>query len=697
MPNLEPELPYDGKIYSVYNPIFKKHIEVSEKIYEEYLKKNEALLAINPAAAKNLNPHFYYPFQNYAMIYQKDAVLIKGSDVNTFLQSYVKMREVYHGAKNCNILLQKPRVLDILRMQRSDDTTNYKYIIDSDPNIRACVSANENFIRYICGKKTIPVKIPFVETEGAIRFTYDIDFNFDNNDEHIGSQLKKNFNQTKNMDKIFVPFIENNRTINLTYDPENDIYINNDSAFIAKLGALVSNGTITKNDAGRIIEHISAYFVSFRKHSQGKLSDVEKAAHNVDTSSELTKGLFYDRIISYGLDYKDLAILFWKRQEAINELYRRDAQIHKLFKEGILSDCRINKTDCNDFAKEYYDMLGSADTFIIANNTCKLYKEMCWFNKYKHLFQKQSVAKPIVNIDDATKLANAKYYIDKFRDKNLHFSENDIYDDKKRYGKVCVGLYSENDATIKKIHSMYGIQIDYDGVTAKMNLQENYMPEWYEHIMTGDKEGAFKNRQFILGQHELTNGLDECPLIRSDPFIYPTSRLEHIIWSTDVNKLVVSTHMFRDLIFPFRIVLGNPAIVQKYISGNLPKEKILIGTILTRNDQNNFEQSFIYHDPINKTRTFINQKGNIVYRYSTDDAIKVLYVELNLLYYSDNNLQIKYNYYNIRGTNDFLVSQYTLDEIRAAYTRFKYADHKSLDSLSQVYLTKDANKNFFFR
>lgn len=276
----------------------------------------------------------------------------------------------------------------------------------------------------------------------------------------------------------------------------------------------------------------------------------------------------------------------------------------------------------------------------------------------------------------------------------------------------------DNEMTIKMIKEKFDIDLNYDNdKTKRYNVLEYLMPEWYQCIMQPETtiQELFDKRQFVLGVRELTIQLKECNLIaRIDSFISTTTGLYGIQYNVDINKIIVACSLHKDLIFPIKMILNQDKI-GKY---NEPspqdlEENYLTGSLLTRargtrsDHKNRYYNIFCYYEKYTRpdipgyNTILLNYRSNIVSPGHVIENFRLLAIELNVIYYYQQDMGVKFNIYQY-DEETYYISKYNKSEIKNMYHKMSAFQDKLdlidslIDSLKLVYLRKDPDYKYFY-
>lgn len=239
------------------------------------------------------------------------------------------------------------------------------------------------------------------------------------------------------------------------------------------------------------------------------------------------------------------------------------------------------------------------------------------------------------------------------------------------------------------------------------NLYEEYMPEWYKFVESNDITQAHKYRQTVIGDRAFTNFIRKCSLLfRSDPFMLMRVNINNVSWNEIINKIIIGCMAQRDITFAIRIIGEVNFNRYRRIKIN-PEEDILIGSMINKhtstNNQDFLDHKLLYYNV--KSKNFINNTNfrslSTYHSHLSSESFKVLYIELTLLYYFEQDQGIKLYYYKISNTSEsiVLVSKFTIDQINEKYVELGFSAEESkiiLGRLEQVELKRDNNKLFYF-
>jgi len=480
----------------------------------------------------------------------------------------------------------------------------------------------------------------------------------------------------KKINKIFIPHLENENSLEfkIVYDENNNVHIVNDKQFVEKLDRLNIN-------KGKIIYDLDFIFNEYKKFD----------------TIDIKKQLHFDHDRLYGLNRKQLAKILWRREKKLKSLFENNKKLSE----------KINTVDCKKVTEQYINILSKQSSLIIKDRSLDLKRQLCWYNKLNLKY----LMSGIDELGDPNQ--HEKAYIERCS-KNFVFSPNDYFEGAT---KDSCDIFFQNTVIRENISKLLKIQLPSTQQKNSYNGLVDFMPEWTsmmskENIGEIDFEKAFKYRQLIFGDYSFTSKLGKCSYIfRSDPFITMYSRLQNISWNIDTNKMLLGCIMNSELIFPLRIVTGSSNKVNMYSPFIPTKDHILLGSFNIRaletrkgvakkyQDKSKFLTLFIYYDRIRNTIRFINHRSNRVYPGEINDNVKVFYIELNVLmwFYEDMNIPLYFYRYNGKGPNTYFVSRFSKETIKMKYHNLGFKNVNSIvDQLVECEIKKDRDKNIYF-
>jgi len=231
---------------------------------------------------------------------------------------------------------------------------------------------------------------------------------------------------------------------------------------------------------------------------------------------------------------------------------------------------------------------------------------------------------------------------------------------------------------------------------------EEYMPEWYKFIENKQFEEAYNVRQTLLGENIGTTYLKYCSfMFRSDAFFPAYINLSYVSWDETVNKMFIACLLQKDIVFPLKII--GDIHVTRYKKPNITSADVLCFSYIKKKNQNNKESldhKLLYYNK--NTKRFSNNTNfrglSALYFNASSESFKVLYTEITLLYYFEQDQGIKLYYYRI-NTNNVLVSKYDFNEIYNKYINLGFSTEETntiLNKLERVEIKRDHNKLFYF-
>jgi len=503
--------------------------------------------------------------------------------------------------------------------------------------------------------------------EKSFNYLYLVD---ENAKEHLSYvvNVANTFNNNKIIDTLFVPYfytLSSSIEIQLNMYPHN-INIANSKEFFDVLN------TFDALDKGYILYGL--LFASNNIRENDKAFNNMYATHGFK-SDELNMVLKIRR--ENIMKYDSLARKLDNRCSNFKEEF-----ITKLSELNTFSDFPQKYLDDNEtlracnYIKEKVNSLKIADDFDFSNSQTN---NIFWYCANEMIFSKEdSIYCPYIDscdnivalIQEPTIRVNLENYINEIK-KNNNFCKKNV-------------TYVTKDTNINH------------------NLNIEYMPEWYQKMLKGDVVGAFKERQFLIGDFSHTNYANSCSLfLRSDPFVPASVDIDMVSWNDNVNKLVVACLAGKEIIFPIRIVGSvNTDIYREFDH----RGKILIGSVLTKR-KDGINHELLYYNSKTKKLNGTNFRNLSTYRIFTgSESFKVLYLELTILYFYEQNYGIHLYYYKLNQNDDkdneiVFVSKYKLDEIKIRYLQLGFQEeqiNEILSHLQEVNLVRDNNKRFYY-
>lgn len=237
------------------------------------------------------------------------------------------------------------------------------------------------------------------------------------------------------------------------------------------------------------------------------------------------------------------------------------------------------------------------------------------------------------------------------------------------------------------------------------DLNELYMPEWYDTIHAGKPLTSIYNvRQLLLGNLTMINYAKLCPLIiRSNPFINSITGLVGISWDIDINKMVLTCSLMSDLIFPVRFEILDKDIGEYFsvvdISNYIPIANIMTKAKGKRSGGKIvYFNSFVYFDKTasdnmpGQSIIVCNYRCNKILAGNLYEAYRILYIELNIVKYFPDDIGYPLYIYKY-GESTYYISKYNKDEIRTAYSNLPSFNSIDIDellgALTEIVLMKD--------
>jgi hypothetical protein len=631
---------------------------LSDEYYKIYLEINSDYFN-----GKKADGNYSDPIQTIDMRKVGKAHFAKRSDIDDFITNLNKYKRTYEKIKNSisNNSLSRvnanirydfdiPSDIDIFKMNRA--TNKFKYLIQSDEQAHHSMSKLMKIITILKTKET-------------------------------------------NINRIFVPFIPIDNNINLAnyvpaYTspiPGSHVWIADEKKCLDHLDNLVVSNIITKLEKGKIIHMLNHIFDQY----------------TTDTA-EIRDILESDRKRIYGITKSDVAKFLSNRN---NELIKLQADYKRLSQSEdyaqLQQDCGIS--NCKAIYSEYADKISTSTTIQIPkSDKCEQLRKLCYFNNFN---LDRLINQTIKDFDiDDEETVNKLYNM---CTNELLIPFNNTIDLLDYSDSTCDNIVIEDSQIKNNIEIMFATQVNPSANSSK--LMEYYSPEQYVAIMKQNVEEIFTSRQLILGDVEEIRPLKKCSkLFRSGPFYGSVVNLAYVTWSLEINKVLVACVIGKDLTFPIRIIMPEDKITIHFpFKGSQNDKTFLLGSILTRvngdrtGNRDRFYNTFVYFERANDppfntiSPLLVNYRGNLVRGRSYNDDIRIFYVELNMLYHSEKDLQVKLYYYGVDST--IFVSKFTRQEIYHRYLKLGFSEEKTrviTNKLSQYNLVKDTEGTFYF-
>ncbi|ARF10724.1 hypothetical protein Hokovirus_2_251 [Hokovirus HKV1] len=353
-------------------------------------------------------------------------------------------------------------------------------------------------------------------------------------------------------------------------------------------------------------------------------------------------------------------------------------------------------TNCEDQLLNFVNILGK-----IQNINDFLENYQYYFLEYDKLRRKlilcEDIQKLFLNEDDYDNIKDECNNTIFHKQDLIDYQYTDACEDFAKYIKTDIVKNNLLDYIKKQRKNTSNYKYD---PNIQIEFFEEYMPEWYKFIENKQFEEAYKVRQTLLGENSKTTYLKYCSLMyRSDPFFPMSINLSYVSWDETVNKLVISCLLQKDIIFPIKLI--GDIHVTRYKKTDITDADVLLFSyvkIIKQNNKTSLDHKLLYYNKIAKG--FINTtnfRGLGTYNFDSE-AFKVLYTEISLLYYFEQDQGIKLHYYRI-NTNNVLVSKYNFDEIYKKYIELGFTIEETdriLNKLEQVEIKRDHNKFFYF-
>ncbi|ARF12159.1 FtsJ-like methyltransferase [Klosneuvirus KNV1] len=628
--------------YTYTNRKISRNIQIKSELVSEYNKKIQ---------------EGYIPYQTIDMKKQGFVRYIKVDDYTKFIE-----RQLDFNKKMDNIQPRKFRNYDfssdsdIHKMKRNDEY-NYKYLIQTDPDIEIYLKQINNIIN--------------------------------NPDIVVGDKF------------TFIPFLKvvpNEFTIE-QHNVYEKIKIMNNKQFMENLKTSISPDKI-----GEMIYKINTIFQSYNNFFE----ILKNYGINLETSSDNIHSIIEaERRRIYGLSKERIANRLWERNEIMTDISKK-----------LDNNC----SDIDELYKKYFDELAKKDKI---EEVQGLRNEIELCNAQSIMIDKMidyTMTQPTTQIDFDNyynKCINSKFaYIDthetplqrSFCENLLDNITNTEY---KNNIKNILKPYISDKNTNKRCIIPY-TDTDYP----EINIDEYYMPEWYNAICDNKIVKAHNHRQLILGEFMVTNYLKHCSMIfRSDPFIEKDCDLPYIHYDTEFNKLVISCITGSDDMFPIRII--NAHKIEKtnvYLNFRKSDDDKLLGSFVIKMTGERFKSDkpfttndryyiiYVYHNIKSNRLMLTNFRSNRIIPGTLFEHIKMLYLELNILEYYNKDIsgsEKLYYYKRIHDDKkgyDVYISKYDKGRIKKKYnemTHLKIYENK-IDELKETILTKNINKQFIF-
>jgi len=506
--------------------------------------------------------------------------------------------------------------------------------------------------------------------------------------KQIEQVISKNIITTHNF-----TFVPNLPTTKIIFEPHNTyskIQIINNKDFMDKLKSIIPTDKL-----GEVVYKINTLFQTYNNF----FDIINKYGIDLETSTDSIKDIVnaeYKRI--KGLSKERISQRIWERNQMmskvaqttsceietlytnyLNELSKKDKieeikhlrdEIELCNAQSIMIDSMIDKTLTNpqtqlDYDKYYQQCITSKFAYIDTINN-PLQRSFC-----------DDILDQITNPENKTKIKEIlKPYISD-----------------KPQNKRCIFPY--DDTTTKP----------------KINIDEYYMPEWYNSICNNDIQEAHTHRQLILGKFNITNYLKFCSMIfRSDPFIDQDCDLPFIHHDIELNKLVVSCLTGSSDIFPIRIINAHEVEhMDIYESYKKDPTDILLGSLVIKMTGKRVENEryyilYVYLKSMNEIM-IVNFRNNKIIPGTIFEHIRILYLELNTLMYYNEDIKDPTPLHYYKRINDdqkgydIYVSHYDKETIKTKYNELKYLQsyQSKIDSLIETQLIKNINKQIIFK
>ena len=654
----------------VYNWILGKYIVMSEKTYQRYTeihdKDNEII-----------------PYQSLDMKKNGDARFIDKKDV----MEYLKMRKQYLELKMNSVCpYDLPSDIDIFKMYR--DKNKYKYLIQIDPDIR--VHQND------------------------ISFYINNDCNAENKES---------------IEYVFIPYITGYRINKNDIPPEQHnlykkIKIIANEKFTAFLKTIIPNNMI-----GKIIYKINDFFGAYNDmlenlslyNDEPYMEKSTKQGKNVTSNNliDVVLGIQRDRI--YGLDVKKIADRLWIHNNLLEKYGKKkiiDCDLDKIYQNYYNYLASKNKIEQNLEAVENIRNCQAGHMFLdlLIDKKIKLLGKPNNDNYMEYLKMcPNMIFSPYDNLENSLFYKTCYQYVNNIK--------TDI---------IKNNLLNYIASTSNQQHSGIDININIDPISCiyvkeineipLVELNEKYMPEWYNFIYDNNIKEAYQHRQLLLGDTKITTYFRTCSILfKSDPFISKTCDIPGIIHDIEWNKVVVSCLVNKDDIFPIRIANANMVEDSRlYEYFDKTENDKLIGSLVfkLRGERTEYkERYYVLYVYLNQTIRFIIRpvdfRSNVIIPGTILEHIRVLYLEMNTLMYYELDHGIKLYFYKYEYTNtktkdspgispsvfDIYVSKYSKKEILEKYKKLKNLKNEADDivsKLKEVNIIKDVNKRIKF-
>ena len=615
----------------------KNKIKLNKKYYDQYLKMVKA---------------GYLAYQSLDMAKIGSVRFATPNDINNYLHNRKRyeslLGEIYPDYQKRNFELLSD--IEIFKMKR-DNKYNYKYLIQIDPHVQNHLVDVINLIYFLKP-----------------------------NDQY---------------NPIFLPYIPNNYQIkdsNIKIESHNvyqKINIVNNQEFVFYLKSIIPD----EMKRGELIYELNKLFF-FYDHMLATLSEY--------SDMEVTDNNLIDAIIKiqqkniYGVSKKQIANRLWKRNQ-------------------MLEDYNNNKLDCdsNKLYDDYYKYLGGLNK-IEEDQGTKQYIRRC----------NASSINPgkltNLEINKLGKPKNDQDY-DQYYNicKRMEFAPIDFVENLIQKS-VCENLIQQiSNENIKKTIAQIGFSDKVisskcftiqDQTIGRFSINEEYMPEWYDYLNKNNINEAYEHRQLLVGDTNTTLFFRNCSMLfRSDPFISKGCDLPGLVHDVEINKIIVSCIAGSDDVFPIRITNGKLIESARiYESFEKTDQDSLIGSLIiplkgerTLHQPRYYILYIYYNDTIRFKLRPVDFRANVIIPGTIIEYVRMLYLEMNVLLYYQNDMGTKLNFYKLdHGDNfDIYVSKYNLEEIKNKYRQidsFKEHNLEHLNKLQQVDLVKDHDKKFKF-
>jgi FtsJ-like methyltransferase len=632
--------------YWAYSPLTRSYIELTTEQYDKYQK----ILQDNP----NIRPYRYKTANE-----RKDRTEFEDEHL---IESYLENKQGYlekleyicrTAGRNLEFGIASP--IDIYKMKRDGDDIdiNNKYLVQQDPRV----------IRHMI----------------------------------ITSKIQDKLDEIS--DFVFIPYLDEDLTVNnIDIKPHNKfdkVFIANNKDFVSQL----RRDGIEGKELGELI----AYWNKILHYYNSMIPMLQKY-HDDD---RIEKGNLIDSIYKYekerlwGIDKDTLA----RRLRSRNDILKN-------YKSSITHTevCRDNKP----FVDNYISELSESNEIVELDH---LKKEIQNCNA-------SSIDLDSLIYDEFDEFENADQHCEFC--KTMRYAPSDIYSNHIN-NRACTYIINKiaNDIVrdnLSRMAVVEGIKTDCfnvpdanEDLLDSYDVFEQFMPEWHEAIYNGNMEEAYKHRQLLLGDIKKTYNLRNCSLLfRVEPFISRECELPGLVHDIELNKIIVSCVSMSDDVFPIRI--ENPKILESIYAHEpfkVTDNDKLMGSIVIKLQKRNIERrrrnetmyfnSYLYY---NKDKRFklipVNYRSNVMIPGTLSEHVRVLYTEMNVLMYLEDDIGIKLHYYKY-GTGDnfiILVSKYTMEQIKDKYENLNSFDRTVsmdyLNNLTEVNLVKAHDKTFRF-